>query len=159
MRAKRKRSKYRAIKRGCPIALSEQHMDDAMRYMMNSFTDALYAPNPLMASFPNKCFETELTDKSLFRPGSIQIYPKMYPSLAEINSLNNKIVKNQKLMEIPGFFISSCELPPGILKPDSFGMNLPQVSEITCEHTFANYVGLTESYNYCTKCDKKDTGL
>lgn len=28
---------------------------------------------------------------------------------------------------------------------------------IECQHTYAKYEGFTESYSYCTKCDKKDS--
>lgn len=27
----------------------------------------------------------------------------------------------------------------------------------SCQHEFKSYMGLTESYNYCVKCDQKET--
>lgn len=32
---------------------------------------------------------------------------------------------------------------------------IPETSHSSCNHTWTNYYGLAESYEYCTKCNKK----
>lgn len=46
------------------------------------------------------------------------------------------------------------------LVQDVSGLNIPPNYFVTglsanCSHTWANYIGLTNTFNYCTKCDEK----
>lgn len=139
--AKRKRSKYRADKRNPRsfTSVMSNMMDDMMRRMGAGLIKELHNPNP---------FETLLNDSQLYGTGMIKVtygkpetvYPKMYPSLKEFHRIQDEIDRVSanikwatKLMAIPRLFV-----------PDA------------CEHTYIKYVGLTESYNYCSKCDYKD---
>lgn len=37
-----------------------------------------------------------------------------------------------------------------------FTLNPTHIISVKCEHEFKNYIGMFESYKYCTKCDIKE---
>lgn len=147
---KRKRSRHRANKRnpGSFLSAAADAYENMFLDIANSMAKELFAENPFVKLYQ---------DTQLYGAGAINTVPLVYGSLGselpdvkpqginstaaiqfELNRLRATIVENQKLLSVPRLFVHNPEL---------------------CEHTFANYVGLTESYSYCTKCDKKDTGL
>lgn len=44
----------------------------------------------------------------------------------------------------------TCKYPCCSLNIPNIRVDIPK-----CEHTLMEYIGLTQRYNYCTKCDEK----
>lgn len=44
-----------------------------------------------------------------------------------------------------------------VIKQDIFQYIADWKREYGCQHTWSEYVGITEAYKFCTKCDTKET--
>lgn len=65
----------------------------------------------------------------------VRTYDALAEIQKEIDRIHAKIAENTKLMATPLW-----------------------ISNDVCEHEYKYYLGLSESYEYCTKCDAKKSG-
>lgn len=63
--------------------------------------------------------------------------------------LENMIVNYHKSMGH-----GEIELPPGIVWSVPFGDSFDQ-DDCGCKHEWKDYIGMTDAFKYCVKCDEK----
>ena len=74
--------------------------------------------------------------------------------VVEISGILDGVQKDTKLKVDEGIYVFTYNLYDFVKKDNNSTTQL--MTEIKCSHDWKEYIGFTERYNYCTKCDSKD---